>query len=247
MDILNRDNVNRVLIVALLLIWVILWAAAIVIVLVSPTEATSTADNVVRFLDRNNTIYTRLMFTVLGVVFILVGLLLLVAEVAPSGLPAVRLSQVAGGTVLLATQAIVQRLKYEVEHLEQVGGAKPEVKTRGKTANVRIELRTAPDANILRKTEEVCEVIRQVAEEMGVKLDRPPTVYIHPEPLLVPLSTREAEAITAQSAPVVQEPKAAPALEVTADVEAKDTEGDQAEKAEKGDDSLEQDGSIHNA
>lgn len=94
MNLLNRDSLNRALIVALLLIWVILWAAAIVVVLAFPMGVISAANDVASFLDTYNTIYTRLMFTVIGIVFILVALLLLMAEVAPRGLPAVRLSQV---------------------------------------------------------------------------------------------------------------------------------------------------------
>jgi len=226
MDLLNRDNVNRAVIVTLLLIWVILWAGAIVVALVYPAEAISTANDVAITLERYDTIYTRLMFTVVGFVFILAALLLLVAELAPGGLPAVRLSQVAGGTALLTTEAIVQRLKYEVEHLNQVGEAKPEVKSRGKVVSIRLDLRTAPEADIVNKTEEVCRVAREVVEEMGVKLDRPPTVYIHPEPLLVPLAARKAEAAKAQPAPVAHEAKAMPASEVTVKVE----------DADKGDD-----------
>jgi len=222
MDLVNRDNVNKAIIVVLLLIWVILWAGAIVVALVSSAEVISTANGVASFLERYNTIYTRLMFTVIGFVFILVALLLLVAELAPSGVPAVRLSQVAGGTALLTTDAIVQRLKYEVEHLEQVGEVKPEVKSRGKVVSIRLDLRTAPQADIVKKTEEVFGVVREVIEEMGVSLYRLPTVYIHPEPLLVPLAARKAEAAKAQPAPVAQEAEAIPSPEVVAKAEAED-------------------------
>jgi hypothetical protein len=239
MAVFTRDNVNRALIVALLVIWVVLWIGAIVVVLVSPAEAISAADNVVDFLDRNSTIYARLMFTVLGIVCILVALLLLVAEIAPGRLPAVRLTQVAGGAALLTTQAIVQRLQYEVEQLDQVSEAKPVVRSRGKGVNVRLDLRTAPDANVVEKTEEVCRVVQEVVEQMGVKLERPPTVYIQPEPLRAPVAARKVEAPVVQPALIVEEqakvaeeaPKAivVPAPEVAAETGAEDISEPSAE------------------
>lgn len=243
MNVLNRDNVNKALIMALLIVWVILWVGVIVLVIVSPTEAISAAGRVVDFLDRNNTIYTRIMFAILGSACILVALLLLVAEIAPSRLPAVRLTQVTGGAALLTTEAIVQRVQYEVEQLDQVSEAKPVVRSRGKVVNIRLDLRTAPDANVVEKTEEVCRVVQEVVEGMGVRLERPPTVYIQPEPLRAPVAARGVEAPAVQRPLVIEErPRVAegvpeavviPAPEVAAETETEDMGEPSAEVAKE--------------
>ena len=162
---------NRVLIVALLVGAIIFWAAVIALVLFSPEEVVATAKAISTFMGQKMSPYVQIMVSLAGAVFIIMSLLLLLVEFTPTRRTTVLLKQVAGGTAAVTIEAVVQRVKYDVEQLEGIQEANPLVTSHGRSVSVLVDLRTDPEVEIPAKTEEVCETVRNtVVNRMGVEL-----------------------------------------------------------------------------
>ncbi len=117
--------------------------------------------------------FHRVILIVLGVISFVICGLVLYLEIRRPPRRRVRLQKVGGGEVELAVESIVQRLEYRVDQLADVIKVLPKVKPRRKSVDVELNLETTPDIDVPAKTEEVCEVVRDVVEErMGLKLNK---------------------------------------------------------------------------
>ena len=120
---------------------------------------------------------------IMGLVSIVVSLFLLWLEMVPREAGGVRLVKVSGGTAMLTTQAISQRVAYELAQVPELGQARAQVDSRGRQVDVRLELRTSPEGDISARAEEACRIVRDTIENiMGVKL-RNLSLRIQAEPL----------------------------------------------------------------
>jgi len=143
----------------------------IVVALLWPSEAMDYVSDWIAYFRAGNVWQLSMGAVVVGVVFGLISLALLLLELSPRRSSTVELTQVTGGKGMLTTEAIVQRVKRDVEAVAQVQQAKPEVISRGKSIDIRLELHTDPDAEVSSKTEEVIGVVRDSVERgMGVRL-----------------------------------------------------------------------------
>jgi uncharacterized alkaline shock family protein YloU len=85
----------------------------------------------------------------------------------------VKLQKISGGEVELAVESIAQRLEYRVDQLADVVRVRPDIKARRNSVDVELNLETTPDIDVPTKTEEVCQVVRDVVEErMGLELGK---------------------------------------------------------------------------
>jgi hypothetical protein len=82
--------------------------------------------------------------------------------VALAGDPAARLS----------AQTIIQRLKTDVEAIEQVDQARPVVTPRRRSVDVVLDVTTAPGVDVPAKAARVSEVARATVESLGLKLGK---------------------------------------------------------------------------
>lgn len=172
---------NRVLIIILLLVSIAFWVAAVAVILLFPGEALSAAKFLIVYLEANLTLYTQLMVALLGFIFILASLLLLVIELTPSRPGAVQLTQVTSGTALLATDAIAERIKHDLQGVPGVHRADPTVIARGKFVDVNLDLHTGPGSDVSETSEQVGRLVRDsVEKKMGVKIGKL-VVHIHHE------------------------------------------------------------------
>lgn len=122
------------------------------------------------------------VIVVTGLVGIVVSLFLLWLEMVPHESGGVRLVKVAGGTAVLTTQAIAQRVAYELAQVPELGQARALVDGRGRQVDVRLELRTSTEGDISARAEEACRIVRDTIENiMGVKL-RNLSLRINAEP-----------------------------------------------------------------
>ncbi|MBI2906098.1 MAG: hypothetical protein HYX92_00435 [Chloroflexi bacterium] len=175
---------NRALIIILLLVSIVFWLAVAAVVLLSPDELVSVLKYSVLFLEANITLYTQLMVALLAVIVVLASALILVIELTPSTPSAVQLTQVASGVAMLTTDAIGQRIKHDMQALPEVHEVVPKVAARGRSVDITLELRTGPDSNVTKTSEEAGRLVRDSVEKnMGVKIRRL-LVNIHHEPYL---------------------------------------------------------------
>jgi hypothetical protein len=83
-------------------------------------------------------------------------------SVALAGDPAARLS----------AQTVVQRLRTDVEAIDEVDQARPVVTPRRRSVDVVLDVTTAPGVDVPSKAAQVSEVARATVESLGLKLGK---------------------------------------------------------------------------
>ena len=164
------NTFNRFIVTLFCLAAILFWIAVMLIIWVLPGEVlVALRDTAV--LLRNNTLLVQGSFTAFGVSSILVALLILAGELSPQNTGTIRLRQVKGGAAGITVEAITQQIKYDVEKLSDVSMARPRVRSHRDAVDVLIELRTNPEATLLAKADEVCQVARDTVErKLGLQL-----------------------------------------------------------------------------
>ena len=116
-------------------------------------------------------IFYRVILILVGVISFLICGLVLYLEVRRPPRRRVRVRKVSGGEVELAVESIEQRLEYRVDQLPDVVKVIPKVRARRSSVDVELNVETSPDIDVPMKTDEVCQVARDVVEDrMGLKL-----------------------------------------------------------------------------
>ena len=161
MDIFNRVVVILVLVLLIAaLVWAMLQPLFFVEVLQVAGEGL------------NEIVYSN-YFLYLGVaaVSLLVALVFLWLELRRRTRKTVRVHQVSSGEVELSVASIGQSLEYFVNGVEGVIRVKPKIVSKGKAVDVILNVETRPDVDVPSKTNEICEVARDVVEgRLGLQL-----------------------------------------------------------------------------
>ena len=123
-----------------------------------------------------------LVFTVVQVLLaVIVGVLLLLFlfwEIRPHRQDNVQVKTTGGSQATVTTDAVSQRLVYQIDQLPEVLNVYPRVNGRKERVDIDLQLETTPDINIPAKTDEVTTLVKEVVEkQMGLKLGRV-TVHI---------------------------------------------------------------------
>lgn len=85
----------------------------------------------------------------------------------------VRIHTAEGGAAELDTVSVARRLQWHLDQLAEVITVVPNVRPRGGSVDIRLEIETAPDIDIPLKTDEVVEVTRDIIEQdMGLRLGK---------------------------------------------------------------------------
>ena len=164
------NTFNKFIVTLFCLAAILFWIAVMLIIWVLPGEVIVALRDIAVLL-RNNTLLVQGSFTAFGVSSILVALLILAGELSPQNTGTVRLRQVKGGAAGITVEAITQQIKYDVEQLSDVSMARPSVRSHRDAVDVLIELRTNPEATLLAKADEVCQVARDTVErKLGLQL-----------------------------------------------------------------------------
>ncbi len=182
------NAVNRVLLVAVLLVALVLCT----ILLVMPVrvldavarQTTALVDFLRQFEPYSAGWFVRVG---LGALFALtvdiIFVLLIILEVRRPAPKAIRAEKTTGGEVLISVASIADRLKYEVDQLSSVQRSKPKVSARRGGVVVEIDVEAVAGIDVAEKAEQIVELVRRVVEErMGLKLARPPKVTLRMVP-----------------------------------------------------------------
>lgn len=85
----------------------------------------------------------------------------------------VRIRTAEGGSAEVDTASISRRLAWHLDQLAEVVTVIPNVKSRGRAVDIRLEIEAAPDVDIPMKTNEVVDATREIVEnDMGLKLGK---------------------------------------------------------------------------
>lgn len=163
------DLFNRALVVFLLLGIIVLTAVLMVV----PAAALQLTAQALNALAPLVTFETQLVLVVIGVFVLVIAFLLLWLELRSPTRRSVRIAQVQGGEAEMTTDAISQRLAYNVDKLADVVRVQPRVFPRSKGVDIKLDVETAPDVEVPAKTEEIIRVVREVVEQrMGLTLGK---------------------------------------------------------------------------
>jgi uncharacterized alkaline shock family protein YloU len=170
---------NRVVMIILLLVLIVIAA----VVAVFPREAFDTLAAIFDYLAGEVSFYWEsdwaawaFFFAIRALIgggIIILALFVLWLEIRRPRQKTIRVQKVAGGEARIATESIVRRLAYNVDKLPDVIKVTPKLNATSRGVDVRLFLETTPEIDVPMKTEEVCEVAREVVEEqLGLRLNK---------------------------------------------------------------------------
>lgn len=88
-----------------------------------------------------------------------------------------------GGKAEIVTDSVVSHLEYHIDQLGDVIKVVPNVKSKGKSIEVKLYVETGPDIEVPSKTEEIRRVAKEVVEtKLGLRLHKEIEVTIKPAP-----------------------------------------------------------------
>ncbi len=161
---------NRIVVLLLLLVIIVVSAVLVAVPDLAISITQNGLENLAASLAQP---LNRLIFSGGGLVIIIIAAFLIIAELRRPKRKAVKVAQVDGGEVEVATDSIARRLEYHVDKLADVTKVTPVVVSKGKGVEITLNLETSPEIDVPMKTEEVCQVAREVVEKsMGLVLDK---------------------------------------------------------------------------
>ena len=170
---------NRWALVTVALVWIGLMLAVVYLTWGADRSTIDALRDLAVFFDDHTDNFSKIVLTLGALVLLLGALLLLVAELVPETSTDIRLGQVAGGSVVLAPEAITQRVEQALLDLPRINQAKASVVGRGKGVEVALDLLVDPESNITLLTEEAVRTVRRTVEEkIGIPLLSMPTVRL---------------------------------------------------------------------
>ncbi len=174
------DQTNRVAIVGGALLWIFIVLVIILLAWGAPDRSIDRLADLAGYLGDHNDAAAKLIVTFGGLIFILLGAIVIIFEVAPASSGSVRVSRVGAGEAQIGTDEIVLRLEDElrtVPHLTEVQAA---VLSHGGKAQVNLDLYVTADADLAATSDEACRRARELLEgRMSVVLEREPMARVH--------------------------------------------------------------------
>ncbi len=193
------DVTNRVLIIGTSLLWIFVIFVVILLAWGAPAESIDRIADLAGYLEDHENTGAKLIITFGGLILALLGLIIIILEMAPAEGGQLRVTKVGAGEARIGTDEIALRLEEELRSVPQLSQVQATVIGRGQKADVKLELHVGSEADLALVAEEACHRAQQLVEgRMGVALTGPPKADLH---------YRELHVATPQG--VVSEPAAA--------------------------------------
>jgi hypothetical protein len=205
------NEANRTAIVLLAALWIVLMAVVIFLAWAAPGDVIEALGDLVQDMDNNNDSAGRLVVTLGALAFALLGLLVIILELAPEDEEReLRVSQ-AGSTTIVPARALKSRLEEALTSLPDVETARARVSTKDNAIATNLDLGLKPGSSIAHATQEASRVVVDIIRaELGLPVAGLPNVRISfgqgkPQPV-----TKAAQTGTVSASSVVQPPPTAP-------------------------------------
>lgn len=157
--------VNRIIVVLLLIAAFVFSCAGFFVMLLARNSIATTVQPTLNALTDPTQIFPLLFCLGLAVLVAVLALLLLYAELMPSGKVRMRLKSIQGADVMMSADAIVTQLQFALDPLPGVINVTPKVsKGKDDAVDVLVELATTSDISVKQKTDKVMDVTRSVLE-----------------------------------------------------------------------------------
>lgn len=121
------------------------------------------------FTQRTPVVAGALIVALLGFLFLILEL----RAMLPSDQPNIRVKGADGSETVITRAAVLQRVEYAVDRLDDVVNVRPKVTGQGAGLGVELDVTTTPFVDVPLKTEEIRAVVRDVVEaQMGLVLKK---------------------------------------------------------------------------
>lgn len=157
--------INRTIVVVLLLAAFVASCAGFIVMLAARSSIVAALQPTLNAMSDPAQIFPLLFCLGLALLVAVVSVLLLYAELMPSGKMRMRLKSIQGAEVMMSADAITTQLQYALDPLPGVISVHPKVgKGKNDAVDVMVELVTTSDVSVKQKTDEVMDVTRSVLE-----------------------------------------------------------------------------------
>lgn len=169
---------NRIIVILLLLGAVFLLITFMVVPVGLADWSAEFFSLVAQLLEENGITFLAFTWTWIGLILtgmflLIILILLLYLEVRRPLGRTVRILQVSSGEAQMSTDSVALRLEHNIDQLAEVISAKPTITSRGSGVEVALDVETSPEVDVPSKTEEICQVAREVLEDrMGLRLNK---------------------------------------------------------------------------
>lgn len=195
---------NRMFVLIAAAVAVALMVAVIVLAWTADSNVVDSVADLASYLDDHTDNLSKVILSLGALVVLLLALILIVAELVPTGPVEIRLRQTAGGTLVVAADDIARRIEEEVGQLATTQEVRALVTGRDNGIQVTLELAVGQGANLAAVMEESAQVTqRTVEEQIGVPLVGQPTVRVRYVPS-APAAAPEGPAPTTSAATPAQ-------------------------------------------
>ena len=174
------DSTNRLFIVLCAAAWIVAMGVIIFLCWAAPERTIDRLGDFVEFLGNNDTDAGKLVITLAATASAIVGLLIIVVEVAPDEDPKELRIEQAGATMIVPADALRLRLEEALlTKIPDVTTARARVWTRDRGVAVDLDLSVTPEANVALVTQDaVGVVIDAIQADLGLPVAGVPRVKI---------------------------------------------------------------------
>lgn len=205
------NETNRTAIVLLAALWIVLMAVAIFLTWAAPGDIIEALGDLVQDMDKNNDTAGRLIVTLGALALAVLGLLVIVLELAPEDEERELRVRQAGSTTIVPARALKSRLEEALTLLPDVNGARARVYTKDNGIATNLDLGLKPRSSVAHVTQEASRIVVDIIQtELGLPVAGLPNVRVSfgdGKPLPV---TKAAKSESAAASSIVQPPSAQP-------------------------------------
>jgi hypothetical protein len=205
------NDTNRTAIVLLAALWIVVMAVAIFLTWAAPGDVIEALGDLVQDMDKNNDTAGRLIVTLGALALAVLGLLVIILELAPEDEERELRVRQAGSTTIVPAMALKARLEEALAGLPDVNTSRARVYTKDNAIATNLDLGLKPRSSAAHVTQEASRVVVDIIQtELGLPVSGLPQVRISfgdGKPLRV-TKAAESEGVAASS--TVQPPVGQP-------------------------------------
>jgi len=202
------NEANRTAIVLLAALWIVVMVIVIFVTWAAPGDVIEALGDLVQDMDKNNDTAGRLIVTLGALALAVLGLLVIIVELAPEDEERELRVQQAGSTTIVPARALKSRLEEALTSLPDVSSARARVYTKDNSIATNLDLGLKPRSSVAHVTQEASRIVVDIIQtELGLPVAGLPNVRISfgdgkPQPVT------KAKSETAVASSVVQPPTA---------------------------------------
>src|SRR5256712_10424639 len=205
------NETNRTAIVLLAALWIVVMPVAICLTWAAPGDIIEALGDDGQDMDKNNDTAGRLIVTLGALALAVLGLLVIILELAPEDEERELRVRQAGSTTIVPARALKTRLEEALSALPDVNTARARVYTKDNSIATNLDLGLKPRSSVAHVTQEASRVVVDIIQtELGLPVAGLPNVRVSfgdSKPLPV---TKAAKSETAVASSIVQPPAAQP-------------------------------------